>query len=48
MPSEKMAALSLSNEEFTRDMAQALLLEDNMSPNWLKDPSGKDFTAIML
>jgi hypothetical protein len=24
------------------------LLADNMSPNWLKEPSGKDFTAIML
>jgi hypothetical protein len=48
MPSEKMAALSLSSEEFTRDAAKKLLLEDNMSPNWLKDPSGRDFTAIML
>jgi hypothetical protein len=48
MPSEKMAALSLGSEEFTRDAAKELLLDDNMSPNWLKDPSGRDFTAIML
>ena len=48
MPSEKMAALSLSNEEFTRDAAKEILLNDNMSPNWLKDPSGRDFTSIML
>ena len=48
MPSEKMAALSLSNEEFTRDAAKDILLNDNMSPNWLKEPSGRDFTAIML
>jgi len=48
MPSEKMAALSLGSEEFTRDDAKEELLNDNMSPNWLKDPSGRDFTAIML
>ena len=48
MPSEKMATLSLSNEEFTRDIAKDVLLNDNMSPNWLKEPSGRDFTAIML
>ena len=48
MPTDKMIAAAIDNKEFTRDKAQALLLEDNMSPNWLKDPSGKDFTAIML
>ena len=48
MPSEKMATLSLSKEEFTRDVAKEVLLNDNMSPNWLKEPSGRDFTAIML
>jgi hypothetical protein len=29
-------------------MAEKVLLDDSMSPNWLKEPSGKDFTAIML
>ena len=48
MPTVKMVALALDNDEFTRDRAQVLLLEDNMSPNWLKEPSGRDFTAIML
>jgi hypothetical protein len=48
MPTDKMVAIALDNEEFTRDKAQILLLEDNMSPNWLKEPSGRDFTAIML
>ena len=48
MPSVKMAALSLSKDEFTRDAAKEVLLNDDMSPNWLKDPSGRDFTAIML
>ena len=48
MPTDKMAAIALDKEEFTRDKAQVLLLEDNMSPNWLKEPSGRDFAAIML
>ena len=48
MPTDKMVAVALDNEEFTRDKAQVLLLENNMSPNWLKEPSGRDFTAIML
>lgn len=48
LPIDKMVVAALSNEEFTRDNAQVILLEDNMSPNWLKEPSGKDFTAIML
>jgi len=48
MPTDKMVAAAIDNQEFTRDKAQVLLLEDNMSPNWLKEPSGKDFTAIML
>jgi hypothetical protein len=48
MPTDKMVAAALDNEEFTRDKAQVLLLENNMSPNWLKEPSGRDFSAIML
>ena len=48
MPSEKIAALSLDNAEFSRNDAKEVLLNDNMSPNWLKEPSGKDFTPIML
>lgn len=48
MPTEKMVEASLVHGEFTRDHAQRMLLDDFMSPNWLKEPSGKDFTAIML
>jgi lipid II:glycine glycyltransferase (peptidoglycan interpeptide bridge formation enzyme) len=48
MPTEQLVKASESDSEFTREMAQAMLLEDSMSPNWLKEPSGKDFTAIML
>ena len=48
MPTDKMVDAALDNEVFTREKAQALLLKDNMSPNWLKEPSGNDFTAIML
>lgn len=47
MPVEKMVELS-SAGSIDRAAAQEVLLNDNMSPNWLKEPSGKDFTAIML
>lgn len=47
MPVEKMVELSQSSS-IDRDVAKETLLEDNMSPNWLKEPSGRDFTAIML
>jgi len=48
MPTEKMVEASLSLDEFTRADSERMLLDDDMSPNWLKEPSGKDFTAIML
>jgi hypothetical protein len=48
MPTEKMVEASLQDKEFTREESKEMLLADNMSPNWLKEPSGKDFTAIML
>jgi hypothetical protein len=48
MPTEKMVARSKEPTEITREESQEMLLNDNMSPNWLKEPSGKDFTAIML
>ena len=48
MPTDKMVSVALDNVEFTRDSAKEVLLNDNMSPNWLKEPSGRDFTAIML
>jgi hypothetical protein len=48
MPTELLVQASQSDEEFTREMAEKILLDDGMSPNWLKEPSGKDFTAIML
>ena len=47
MPVEKAVELSKSSE-ITREVAQETLLVDKMSPNWLKEPSGRDFTAIML
>lgn len=47
MPTDKMIA-AVDIKEFTRDAAKELLLKDNMSPNWLKEPSNRDFTAIML
>lgn len=48
MPTEKMVARSKEITEMTREESQEMLLNDNMSPNWLKEPSGKDFTAVML
>lgn len=48
MPTEEMVKAGMDNNEFTRDDAKNFLLNDNMSPNWLKEPSGRDFTAIML
>lgn len=48
MPTDKMFEASLSSSEFTRDLAKEMLLNDNMSPNWLKEPSERDFSAIML
>lgn len=48
MPTENMVKASLDSKEFSREDSKEMLLADNMSPNWLKEPSGKDFTAIML
>lgn len=47
MPMEKMLELS-KLDKITRETAQEILLIDKMSPNWIKEPSGKDFTALML
>jgi hypothetical protein len=46
MPSQVMYDIALSDKEFTREDSKQLLLDDTMSPNWLKEPSGRDFTAI--
>lgn len=46
MPSEKMYEIALSDVEFTREDSKKLLLDDTMSPNWLKEPSDRDFTAL--
>jgi hypothetical protein len=48
MPTEQIKEAGLRDEEFTREDSKNMLLGDNMSPNWLKEPSGRDFTAIML
>ena len=48
MPTHKMVDASKIDTDFTRKQATQMLLEDQMSPNWLKEPSGRDFTAIML
>jgi len=49
MPTEKILEVSKTFKgEFSRDQAKEMLLADNMSPNWIKEPSGTDFTAVML
>lgn len=46
MPSEKMYNIALSDVEFNREDSKTLLLDDTMSPNWLKEPSDRDFSAL--
>jgi hypothetical protein len=46
MPSQAMYELALNDKEFTREDSKQLLLDDTMSTNWLKEPSGRDFTAL--
>ena len=49
MPSEKITEASKQLDYvFTRSDSEKMLLDDDMSPNWIKEPSEKDFTAIML
>lgn len=48
MPVDKMIERSKTMKEMTREEAKKMLLDDKMSENWIKEPSGKDFTAIML
>ena len=47
MPTFELIKAGKEDKEFTREDSKAMLLADNMSPNWLKEPSGRDFTAIM-
>jgi hypothetical protein len=49
MPTEKILEASKTFKgEFSREQAKEMLLADNMSSNWIKEPSGTDFTAVML
>lgn len=48
MPTQQMVDRAAQPQVITRAEAQHMLLQDHMSPNWLKEPSGKDFRAIML
>jgi hypothetical protein len=47
LPVAKMVELSATGT-IDRATSEKTLLDDNMSPNWIKEPSGRDFTAIML
>lgn len=48
MPTDKIIEASTQNKEISRKECEEMLLANNMSPNWIKEPSGKDFSAIML
>lgn len=50
MPSQKMYDIAKNNEDFDREKATKLLLDDNMSPNWLEipKPSKTDFSGFII
>jgi len=48
MPTDKIIEASSQDTEISRKECEEMLLANNMSPNWIKEPSGKDFSAIML
>ncbi len=49
LPVDQMRTISEStNEDVSRDRMEKLLLDDDMSPNWVKEPTDKDFTALYL
>jgi hypothetical protein len=47
MPAEKMIELA-SVGTVDREVAKQTLLDGDMSPNWIKEPSNIDFSAFML
>jgi hypothetical protein len=47
MPAEKMVELAAAGT-VDREVAEQTLLDGDMSPNWLKEPSGNDFSAFIL
>ncbi len=48
LPTQAIIQASTETTEFTREASLKMLLDDDMSPNWIKEPSGKDFSALML
>lgn len=48
MPSDLIIKAGMEDKEFTREDSRTMLLNDNMSPNWLKEPSDTDYTEILL
>jgi hypothetical protein len=48
LPVEKLLEIIQAETEFTREDAKNVLLEDGMSLNWIKEPSGRDFSKILL
>jgi hypothetical protein len=48
LPVDVLRTLAETEEDTPREKVKQVLLDDDMSPNWLKDPSGRDFSALHL
>jgi hypothetical protein len=48
LPTAGLYEAAKNNIEFGRKEAEQMLLEDKMSSNWIKEPSNRDFSAIIL
>jgi hypothetical protein len=48
-PTEKIYKIAVDdNKTLTRDEVKQILLSDDMSPNWIKEPSDVDYSALFL
>ena len=47
LPTEQIIKKSLEDNDIDRDIVKEMLLDDGMSPNWIKEPSGKDFSLVL-
>jgi hypothetical protein len=48
-PTEKLYRIAVDDKKvLTRDEVKQILLSDDMSPNWIKEPSDVDYSALFL
>jgi hypothetical protein len=48
LPTAGLYEAAKNNMQFCRKEAELMLIEDKMSSNWIKEPSHRDFSAIIL